>query len=97
VRNGGALTAPAGIPVTFYRGDPAAPGDPLGTVRTSGPIPPGGSEPIRLEWSVPAADRDRVLEFHYVVDDDGRGSGERTECREDNNRSPPLSVTCLLG
>ena len=97
VRDGGALTAPPGIAVTFYRGTPAAPGAPLGTVRTTGPIPPGGSEAVRLEWDVPPAERDDTLEFHYVVDDDGTGTGERAECREDNNASPSLTISCLLG
>ncbi len=97
VRNGGALTAPPGIAVTFYRGTSAAPGAPLGTVRTTGPIPPGGSEEVRLEWDVPADERDDTLEFHYVVDDDGTGAGERAECREDNNASPSLTISCLLG
>jgi hypothetical protein len=52
---------------------------------------------VRLEWDVPPAERDDTLEFHYVVDDDGTGTGERAECREDNNASPPLSISCLLG
>jgi hypothetical protein len=97
VRNTGALGAPAGIPVTFYLGPPAGPREALGTVRTTGPLPLGGGEAVWLEWAVPAELRDDVLEFHYVVDDDGSGAGERTECREDNNTSPSLSITCLLG
>jgi hypothetical protein len=97
VRNAGALTAPPGVPVTFYRGDPGGAREAVGTVRTAGPIAPGGSEAIRLEWAVPPEDRDATLEFFYVVDDDGTGAGERSECREDNNVSPALEVSCLLG
>ncbi|MFH1435814.1 MAG: FG-GAP-like repeat-containing protein [Pseudomonadota bacterium] len=98
VRNAGALTAAAGIPVTFYLGEPEEGArEAVGTVRTTTPIMPGGSEAVSIVFDIPPEEAGGTFIFHYVVDDDGTGAGERTECHEDNNTSPTLSVTCWFG
>jgi hypothetical protein len=97
VRNAGALTAAAGIPVTFYRGEPDSSPEVIGTVRTTTPIVPGGSEAVSIVFEIPPEEADETFVFFYVVDDDGTGGGELTECHEDNNTSPTLALTCWFG
>ncbi len=82
VTNRGALGVAAGVPVAFYEGRPDARGMLLGVVRTTEPLLPGQSTVVEL--AVPAPPEGSDLEAVAVVDDDGMGSGEVAECREDD-------------
>ncbi len=82
VTNRGALGVAAGVPVAFYEGRPDARGMLLGVVRTTEPLLPGQSTVVEL--AVPAPMAGSELEAVAVVDDDGMGSGEVAECREDD-------------
>lgn len=80
VGNGGALAVPAGIPVSFYDGDPHADGMLLGTVVTSQALAPGVFEDVTLTVS-----GETQHTVWVVADDDGSLTGTVSECREDNN------------
>lgn len=85
IRNHGAVTVVAGLPVTFYAGTPAAPLDALATVRTTAPIPPGGSVTVSASFTPTEAQIGTALPFFVRADDVGTGVGENNECIEDNN------------
>jgi hypothetical protein len=96
VLNQGAATAPAGVPVTFYRSMPTA--AVLGTVTTHGALLAGASETVSLDIPplVMGGDADTPQDVYVTVDDDGTGHGVVNECDETNNTSPPITVTCHL-
>lgn len=72
VGNGGARTVDAGVPVSFYDGDPSVDGTLLGTGYTLFPLLPGLFEDVRIE--LPASfDCTRRL---WVVADDSGGAPE---------------------
>ncbi len=83
VGNGGAIFAPAGVPVSFYDGDPNAGGTLLATVSTTQRLDPSDFED--LSWSVPSG---TVLQgpIFANADDDGTGAGIHSECDETNNQ-----------
>jgi len=86
VVNIGALGVGPGIPVSFYYGTPANPGEYLGTERTQEMILPGGATLVRFRWEVPGgAITQRV--FFARVDDKGDGTGTQNECDEENNEA----------
>jgi hypothetical protein len=68
VGNGGAATAPAGVPVSFYDGDPATGARLLGTFQTLFPMPPGLFEDVSVTLHSDFT-CDSVL--YSAVDDDG--------------------------
>ncbi len=80
VGNGGALFVPAGIPVSFYDGDPAQGGKLLATTVTTVRLDPGRYEDV----SVVVA-RENLGEIWVVADDRGTGSGQVRESDEANN------------
>jgi hypothetical protein len=84
VRNIGEASAPMGLPVAFYQGNPAAGGTLLGVVALSQNLPAGEDTGVTLSLSSPSAGDTEVF---VVVDDDGAGGHQVTECREDNNLS----------
>lgn len=96
IGNGGAVLVGAGLPVSFYDGDPASGGVLLGTAATSGPLLPGRFETVTLLLGAPVAGAICV-----VADDTGGLSGTENECDEANNRhcadvadrTPPV-LTC---
>jgi uncharacterized repeat protein (TIGR01451 family) len=83
VGNGGALLAPAGVPVAFYAGDPASGGALLGVVTITRTLQPGEYEDVSMTWLAPA---NGVYNLYVAADDDGTGHGTNSECDEANNR-----------
>jgi hypothetical protein len=80
IGNGGARAVSAGIPVSFYDGDPHAGGTLLGTVMTSDALTPGAFVDVTLTMT------GEIQHTVWVVaDDDGASLGMVSECREDNN------------
>ena len=95
VRNIGRSAVPAGVPVTFYAGDPAAGGALLGTMTTTKELYPAEGEDLTL---VPESNvqelRDGVVEAWAVVDE-GNPVHTWRECRPDNN-SASAFVACNI-
>lgn len=85
IRNDGAVTVGAGLPVTFYLGTPATPGRAVATVRTTASIPPGGSATVTATFAPTMDEIGMMLPFFVRADDVGDGTGENNECLEDNN------------
>ena len=82
IGNGGAILAGAGIPVSFYEGDPGSGGIVLGTVFTNRALDPGYFEDVSLVLP-PGAQTTGTI---WVVADDGGGLiGRNRECDEVNN------------
>ncbi|NMB76467.1 MAG: VCBS repeat-containing protein [Myxococcales bacterium] len=95
--NRGTQSVRAGVPVSFYRGDPRAGGTLLGTVRTTLNLMPGEGEVVEFWWRDPPIDT--PLDIHVVADDAGGGAqpaGEHNECREHNNRGVIPGVECRI-
>ena len=84
VRNLGRAAVPAGVPVGFYEGDPAAGGTLLGTMPTTKTLYPAEAQELTLiiEDS-PALKLDE--EELWVVVDDGMPDHPWEECRTGNN------------
>ncbi|MBN8609529.1 MAG: hypothetical protein J0L92_03035 [Deltaproteobacteria bacterium] len=87
IRNDGAVTVGAGLPVTFYLGTEAMPGRAVATVRTTAAIPPGGSATVTATFTPTTDELGMGLPFFVRVDDGGDGTGENNECQEGNNVS----------
>ncbi len=98
VTNLGALGVPLGVPVAFYHLGTAGARTLLGVGHTRRVLLPGGSEPVRLEWSpFPAELVDVTLEVEIVVDDDGTGHGVANECDETDNATTIAPLCAGLG
>jgi uncharacterized repeat protein (TIGR01451 family) len=81
IGNGGAVTVPAGLAVSFYPHDPRQPGNPIGTTLTTRDLAPGEYEDLRWVW-----ERPRGVGAVYVnADDPGTREGAIQECNEVNN------------
>jgi hypothetical protein len=82
VENRGAVDAPAGIPVAFYRGDPRQGGTLIGVVYTTRPLRPGEAQRVSYLWSPPPVGQ--TVTVFVVVDDFGTGgfSGWVSECHD---------------
>lgn len=89
VCNRGTEPLAAGVPVTFYEGDPA--GDPICTALTAGTLNPGSCEVVSCSFAPAPAE---PVDVTVVADDDGTGRGESSECHEGNNRSVIKGVGC---
>jgi RHS repeat-associated protein len=82
VGNAGMAAVPAGLPISFYNGDPR-PGFPLlATLATSQPLAPGQFEDV--DFTV-ASSTTAESELFVVADDAGDGPGTVSECDEENN------------
>jgi RHS repeat-associated protein len=82
IGNAGASVAPAGLPVSFYNGDPR-PGFPLlGTVFTTQPLRPGQFQDV--DFALPSATPAESVLF-VAADDPGDQSSTVSECDEENN------------
>lgn len=93
VRNIGRAAVPAGVPVTFYEGDPANGGALLGTLMTSNVLYPAEGEDLDLVVDDASQDlRDGNVEA-FVIVDEGNPPHTWTECRIDNN-SASAEVPC---
>jgi len=82
LHNDGAATAPAGIQVAFYLGDPTASGTLIDTAVTTKALEPGEWEDVSVTWTDDTAGDHEIF---IVADDDGTGSGQLAECSEGNN------------
>ncbi len=92
VRNIGRASVPAGVPVTFYSGDPAAGGALLGTLSTTKVLYPAEGEDLELAIEGAQDLRDGLVEAYAIVDE-GNPVHSWTECRPDNN-SASAFVPC---
>lgn len=90
----GSLGAPAGVPVSFYTGTPAAPGALLGAVATTVSLLSGASTVVEL--SPAPLIGDPPYEFVAIVDDDGSGAGVVLERGEDDNAGGIGDLTCAI-
>ena len=93
VANRGALAAPAGTPVSFYRRDGMGMRALLGTVMLPRSLAPGGTARVELRVAPPMAGTFEVI---AVINDDGMGMTTLRECNGDNNTSAPLTVDCTI-
>lgn len=87
VVNLGQVSAPAGVPVSFFAGDPAQGGALLGSVATPHALLPGAAAAVEL--GVPGASDDLLdgaTPVYVRVDDEAPAHAWR-ECRADNNLS----------
>ena len=92
VSNRGAVPVLAGLPVTFYLDAVGAPSERRRTVRTTFELQPGDGERVSVLWDgFPDGEHDVVV----VVDDNGLGVGDHSECHEDNNAVTIERVSCL--
>jgi len=80
--NAGAGLAPAGTALSFYDGDPRGYARLLGTVRSAGPIAPGGFVDLVLTLSPTASSASTIF---VVADDTGGLTSTMAECSESNN------------
>jgi hypothetical protein len=91
VRNQGEASAPSGVSVAFYQGEPATGGTLLGTAALPAALPAGQDVEVRLSVAV----NGQSLRYFARVDDTGTGSGTVAECREDNNSlAQELTLSC---
>ncbi|HEX5050755.1 MAG TPA: FG-GAP-like repeat-containing protein [Planctomycetota bacterium] len=90
IGNGGALMVPAGIPVSFYVGDPTAAGTLIGTAATSIPLAPGTFEDVAL--TLPPAFSNFTGQNSAVADDSGGLVSTQNECNELNNLHVVTSI-----
>ena len=81
VRNEGSRPAAPGVKVAFYKLDPVAGSSLLGVATLDEALTPG--EDFSASVRAPAFSGGVML--RAVVDDDGTGMGQESECREDNN------------
>ena len=91
VSNEGSLGAAAGVPVSFYAGTTPDPTMRIGVVETTVPLLPGASTVVEIEAPLTG---EGPFAFLAVVDDDGAGAGEITECDEDDNAATIADVRC---
>jgi len=91
VQNVGEAALPSGVVVGFYEGDPPG-GTLLGSMETTRPLYSLDSEKLFLP--LPDAPSNGHLTVYAVVDDGGSPHPAWTECRTDNNTSPPTSGQC---
>lgn len=93
VCNRGTEPVGAGVPVTFYQGDPQD-GAVICTATTAGILPPGACAPVSCTWN--GAPSGTPVDVTAVADDDGTGTGSNTECHEGNNRTVIPGVVCSV-
>ena len=77
-----------GLSVAIYPGAPG--GTPVCVAKTTMALHPGQCERVTCTGMAPTPAKD----FSARADDDGTGSGQNTECREDNNTATIAAVGC---
>jgi hypothetical protein len=92
VCNRGTEPVGAGIPVTFYVGDPAA-GVVACTATTGAILIPGDCADVSCSWTTGPPAPDTIITI--VADDDGTGTSTSTECHEGNNRGTLTGFDCI--
>lgn len=96
VRNLGEASLPAGVVVGFYAGLPPN-GTLLGSEVTSRVLYVLDAENVRLPLpNAPGDVQNGTTLVYAVVDDTSLPHPEWTECRPDNNTSPPVSGACAI-
>ena len=75
VRNDGGESVPAGLPVSFYQGDPNEGGMLIGTAVTADALDPGESEEVSVIWT-PEEPVAGDYEIHITTNDAGGYEGE---------------------
>ncbi|HEX2573760.1 MAG TPA: VCBS repeat-containing protein [Polyangia bacterium] len=91
VCNRGVAPIGAGVPVTFYRGEPAS-WRVACKASTALPLDPGACAAVSCDDRNPP----RTGYDLTVVADDDRGKGYTTECNEGNNRATLRGVQCVI-
>ncbi len=92
IRNDGDNLVGAALNVAFYAGDPAAGGELLGVVQTTEALDPEGLTEVALAVVSPPSGAETLC---VVADDDGSGTGQANECREENNTlCVPIAPLC---
>ncbi len=89
--NRGTKPVGAGMPVSFYVGDPAQ-GKLICTAKSKAQLDPGACETVSCTW--PGAPVNTPTDVTAVADDDGTGKGTSSECEEGNNRSLLAGISC---
>lgn len=89
--NRGTLPVGAGLPLSFYKGDPAQK-QLICTARSKAQIDPGTCETVSCPWK--NAPENNPTDVWMVADDAGLGKGTTTECEEGNNRGLLKGLTC---
>jgi hypothetical protein len=93
VRNVGKATAPRGVPVAFYAGDPTAGGALLGTAATTRALDSAEAQRVELPLTVvPPEVASGSVALYAVLD--AAASHAWRECRTGNNTSAPASSAC---
>jgi hypothetical protein len=90
IGNAGVVEIAAGLPVSFYDGDPHAGGILIGTATSKGVLAPGSYEEVELPWPDPIG-RGSVF---AVTDDDGNGRGIYSEIDVENNLTSVAVPIC---
>jgi VCBS repeat protein len=94
VRNLGEASLPAGVVVGFYFGAPPN-GTLIDALTTTHALYALESEKLVLPLSSPPPGvQEGTTPVYAVVDDTATPHPEWTECRTDNNQSPPISAAC---
>ena len=91
--NRGTLAVGAGEPTSFYLGSPPM-GAPVCVTNTNFILQPGDCAELQCTWQSPPDDQ--AITVTVVVDDDGTGMGDTTECHEGNNSSVLHGSGCGL-
>ena len=91
--NRGLQPVAAGVPVSFYNGQPASKQF-ICTAKSKAQIDPGKCEVVSCIWN--GAPLNTAVDIHVVADDDGTGKGTVTECQEGNNKAVLKGVKCSL-
>ena len=82
IGNAGSSTAPVGVPVAFFQGNPSAGGVLLSVVLTTTPLPPGAYEDVVFTYNNPPSGS---IVFYVVADRNASGQGTIAECNETDN------------
>ncbi|MEM9188758.1 MAG: FG-GAP-like repeat-containing protein [Myxococcota bacterium] len=94
VENRGSRGVPAGVRVAFFAGEPPDRTTLLGVGQTAAVILAGAGEWVEIEVTSLPLDAESMLRFYAVVDEDGMGASQHSECREDNNEGEPIAFSC---
>ncbi|MGE0792042.1 MAG: FG-GAP repeat domain-containing protein [Sandaracinaceae bacterium] len=98
VANRGALAVAPGVPVIAFATPMGGAPEPLGVMRTTTTLLPGGRERLIFTWMPAGGFTTMTFSVRAVVDDDGMGGSEYNECHEDNNEGMAEALmTCMFG
>ena len=89
--NRGTEPVGAGEPTSFYLGSPPV-GAPVCVTTTDFILQPGDCSELTCVWQSPS--NNDAITVTVVVDDDGTGTGDTTECHEGNNSSVLHGTGC---